>query len=100
MTGSLNIDPIFCLQELLNDPDVSEEQNRLGKSLTCINDSDDLAYEHEESPDPSDERNDADEGEQSHYKTFVSVESEIIGTLSVYITAKVCKDNSDESKHD
>ena len=76
MTGSLNIDPIFCLQELLNDPDGSEEKNRLGLALTCINNSDDLAYEYEDVPSPADERDDrACKTEQEQDETLVAVES-------------------------
>ena len=97
MTGSLNIDPVFCLQELLNDPDGSEEQNRLGKSLTCINGSDYDNDKHEDAPEPSDEGDDSDKGEKCDNKTLISIESEIIGTLTVYISSEVSKDNSYES---
>lgn len=99
MTGSLKIDPIFCLQELLNDPDGSEEQNRLGKSLTCINDSDYGNDKHEDAPEPSDEGDDSDESEKCDNETLIGIESEIIGTLTVYISSEVSKDNSDESAH-
>ena len=96
MTGSLNV---FSMIGLFDDPDGSEEKNRLGLALTCINESDDPAYEHEDSPDPSDERNDSDKGEQEHYKSLICIESEIIGTLSVNISAEVCNDNTIDAEH-
>ena len=96
MTGSLNV---FSMIGLFDDPDGSEEKNRLGLALTSINESDDPAYEHEDSPDPSDERNDSDKGEQEHYKSLVCIESEIIGTLSVNISAEVCNDNTIDAEH-
>ncbi len=97
MTGSLGF---LSDIGLFDDPKGSEEENRLGLALTCINESNDPANEHEDSPDPSYDRNDADKGEQEHYKSLVCIELEIIGTLSVNISAEVCNDNTVDAEHD